>query len=136
MSDANKAVVQQLVEGLWNKGDIGVFEALFADDFIDRNPMPGMEANKAAFRQLVLGFQAAFSGTRVTADDIIAEGDKVAWRWTFRGTHTGPLMGIPPTGKSVTITGYTFDRIANGQVAERWHQIDMAGMMQQLGVGN
>ena len=67
-------------------------------------------------------------------EDVIAEGDKVAVRFTFRGTHQGELMGIPPTGKQVTISGMDINRIAGGKIAERWAVFDMLGMLQQLGV--
>lgn len=70
----------------------------------------------------------------ITVEDLLAEGDKVVDRWTARGTHPGELIGIPPTGKEVTITGMDILRISNGKIAEIWHQEDMLGMMQQLGV--
>jgi len=79
-------------------------------------------------------FRAAFSDTQTTVDDAIAEGDKVAWRWTFRGTHTSPFMGIPATGKAITLTGITIDRVVGNQIVERWNQADFMGMMQQLSV--
>ncbi len=63
-----------------------------------------------------------------------AEGDRVAIRWTATATHTGELMGIPATGKSVSMNGIMIDRWVNGKVAEHWEQLDMMGLMQQLGV--
>jgi len=82
---------------------------------------------------MTLPFRAAFSQPHTTIDDAIVEGDKVAWRWTFRGTHTGPLMGIPATGKAIAFTGITIDRVAGGKIVERWNQADFMGLMQQLG---
>jgi predicted ester cyclase len=67
-------------------------------------------------------------------EDSIAERDKVAYRWTYRGTHQGELMGIGPTGKEVQITGITIDRISGGRVEEEWNRFDQLGMLQQLGV--
>ena len=67
-------------------------------------------------------------------EDMIAEGDKVAVRFTLRGTHGGDLMGIPPTGKPVAVTGIDINRIADGKIAERWANFDALGLMQQLGV--
>jgi predicted ester cyclase len=64
---------------------------------------------------------------------LIAEGDKVGWRYTFRGTHSGELMGIPPTGGTVTITGSVISRFAAGKFAEDWHQQDALGMLHQIG---
>ena len=133
MSEQNKEVIRRLVDGVWTRRDMKVFDAVFADAFVDRTPMPGVGADKAAFQQMVLGFQAAFSDDHTAIDDLISEGDKVAWRWTYRGKNTGPLMGMPATGKPVSVTGITVDRIAGGQIIERWHMIDMPGLMQQLG---
>jgi predicted ester cyclase len=66
-------------------------------------------------------------------EDMIAEGDKVAYRCTFRGTHQGEFMGIPPTGKVVTYTCIYIDRFAGGKWVEEWGSIDLLGLMQQLG---
>ncbi len=65
---------------------------------------------------------------------MLAEGDKVVSRWTAHGTHQGALMGIAATGKHVTVTGITIDRIARDQVVESWTIFDALGMLQQLGV--
>ena len=77
---------------------------------------------------------AAFPDIQYTVEALLAEGDKVVVRWTARGTHTGELMGIPPTGKQVTVTGVNIGRVANGRIVEEWGEFDMMGMMQQLGV--
>ncbi len=95
---------------------------------------PGSVPGREALKQFVTMFRAAFSDTQTTVDDAIAEGDKVAWRWTFRGTHTSPFMGIPATGKAITLTGITIDRVVGNQIVERWNQADFMGMMQQLSV--
>ena len=65
---------------------------------------------------------------------MIAEGDKVVSRITYRGTHTGDLMGIPPTGKSVTVPEIIVDQFADGRIVESWRLFDQMAMMQQLGV--
>jgi len=69
-----------------------------------------------------------------TVDDIIAEGDKVAARWTSTGTHKGELMGIPSTGKKVMVTGIVINHFADGKIVDDWESYDILGMMQQLGV--
>ena len=76
---------------------------------------------------------AAFPDLHETVEDIFAEGDKVVTRFTMRGTHQGELMGIPPTGKQVTMTGMTIHRIVSGKIVEDWVVADFLGMMQQLG---
>ena len=79
-------------------------------------------------------YEAAFPNYELLADDLIAEGDKVVVRSTFRGTHKGDLMGIAPTGKQVTVPVILIYRIADDKIAEHWMQVDALGMMQQLGV--
>lgn len=133
-TEENKATIRRLSEEFWNKQNVKVFDEVFAAGFIDHNPPPGVEPSREGFRQLALGLQAALSDAHSSIDDLLAEGDKVVWRWTFRGTHTGPLMGIPATGKQITLTGITIDRLAGGQILERWSQVDNLGMLQQLGV--
>ena len=65
---------------------------------------------------------------------MIVEGETVAYRWTFRGTHQGELMGMPPTGKQVEITGITINRISGSKIEEQWNLFDQLGVMRQLGV--
>jgi steroid delta-isomerase-like uncharacterized protein len=78
-------------------------------------------------------FEAAFPSYQLTADDMIAEGDKVVVRTTFRGTHNGDFMGIPPTGKQVTIPVMLIYLIADGKIAQHWMQADSLSLLQQLG---
>jgi steroid delta-isomerase-like uncharacterized protein len=78
-------------------------------------------------------FFAAFPDMQVEINDLVAEGDKVVTRWTARGTNTGEMMGMPASGKSVTLTGITIDHYRDGKSIEHWENLDMLGMMQQLG---
>ncbi|MFC1795246.1 ester cyclase, partial [Planctomycetota bacterium] len=75
---------------------------------------------------------AAFPDFRVTTHNIIAEGDKVAIRWTVNGTHLGELMGVPPTERPVEFTGSTIYRFVDGKIVENWWAYDALGMMQQI----
>lgn len=79
-------------------------------------------------------FFTAFPEARFTIEDLIAEGNTIAFRQTLRGTHQGDYLGIPPTGKQVTIPGISVFRIANGKAIEQWTNADDLGGMQQLGV--
>jgi steroid delta-isomerase-like uncharacterized protein len=133
LQEQNKALIHRLNEELWNDRNIAALDQIFAADFVDRTAFPGFAPGREGLRQMVTMFGAAFSNTSSTIDDLVAEGDKVAWRWTFRGTHTGSFMGIPATGNTITFTGITIDRIA-GAIVERWNQADMSGLMQQLSV--
>jgi predicted ester cyclase len=82
---------------------------------------------------LLRGFYGAFSGLHHTFEDQLAEGDKVVTRFTLSGTHTGAFQGIPPTGKAVTIPAIVIDRFAEGKLVEHWANLDMLGLLQQLG---
>jgi predicted ester cyclase len=79
-------------------------------------------------------FRSAFPDLHVTSEDIFSEGDKVAYRWTGRGTHKGELLGIEPTGKEVTFRGIDVLRSAGGKVVERWSEYNALEAMQQMGV--
>jgi steroid delta-isomerase-like uncharacterized protein len=87
-------------------------------------------------RQYIAASLKAFPDFKLTFEDEIAAGDKVAARWTVTGTQKGELSGIPATGKQVTESGMTFYRLANAKIAEFWFLADNLGMMQQLGVIN
>jgi steroid delta-isomerase-like uncharacterized protein len=82
----------------------------------------------------LFGFMNAFPDSRVTIDDMIAEGDQVVTKKTFRGTHEGEFAGIPPTGKTVELQFVDIMRVHNGKIVEHWNCIDQLSFMQQLGV--
>lgn len=134
MSAENKALARRVFEEMWNKSNLDAVDAIYAPDVVNHELPPGMpegiEGTKAYFGMFI----SAFPDTQMTVEDQIAEGDRVVTRWTARGTHTGELMGIPATGKQVTVTGINVDRIAGGRIVEEWGEFDMMGMMQQLGV--
>jgi hypothetical protein len=81
----------------------------------------------------VAEYRAAFPDLRVTVDDLVTDGDKVVRRFTLRGTHAGPFMGIPPTGRAVAAAGIAIDRLAGGKVAESWVSLDALNLLRQLG---
>jgi steroid delta-isomerase-like uncharacterized protein len=96
--------------------------------------MPGLPPTYEGWKQAHGMFLQAFPDQQVNIEDEVAEDDTVVTRWTFSGTHRGALMGIPATGKQVSIKGISIDRIDGGKVVEHLAQIDMLGLMQQLGV--
>ena len=95
---------------------------------------PGPFHGKAGYKEFITSYVAAFPDGKITVDDQIAEGDIVASRWTARGTNTGELMGMPATGKEVTVSGIAYTRIVDGKVRESWNSWDTLSMLQQLGV--
>jgi steroid delta-isomerase-like uncharacterized protein len=132
-TEENKAIVRRQLDEMWNQGNLAVADELFAADVILHGGLPGQPSGVEGIKQGVKLNRDAFADYHNTADDLIAEGDKVAIRWTARGTHTGEMLGMPPTGKQVTLTGMTIVRIADGKITEVWNALDQLGLMQQLG---
>lgn len=122
------------IDGL-NRGDISPADDAFAPNcIIHMAGAPEPNLSVAAFKELVTGLLTAFPDFQVTVEDQIVSGDKVAIRWSAKGTHNGPLGETPPTGKQVQFEGLIFDHVVGGQVVERWEQWDQMGMLQQLGL--
>ena len=134
MSAENKATVRRLIEEGFNGGDLSVFDELVAPSFVNHDPPPGVPPTREGWKQLSTGFRAAFPDMHIHIEEEIAEGDLVTSRFVAHGTHQGELMGIPATGKEVTVSGINIARVAGGKIMERWEEFDMMGMMVQLGV--
>jgi steroid delta-isomerase-like uncharacterized protein len=127
--------VRRFVEEAFNQGDLDVIEELYADRFVTHEPgTPQAERTPDDVKQFVSAYRSAFPDGRSTFDEAIVQGDRLAYRWTFRGTHEGDLLGIAATGKQADIWGVTFLRFENDKVAEQWNGWDMLGLMQRLGV--
>jgi steroid delta-isomerase-like uncharacterized protein len=131
MSEVHKAVVRRFVEEVVNGHNAGLLPELVAGDHVNHEASGDLYGLEGA-RIGVAEYRAAFADLAVTIDDLIAEGDRVAYRFTLRGTHTGPFLAVPATGRSVTATGIGFDRFADGKVAERWVSLDLLGLLRQL----
>ena len=128
-----KMVITQFIEEVLNQGNLDAADEFIAANFVDHNPIPGQEPTLEGLKKGFKMFLAAFPDLHLTIEDIIAEGDKVMIRLTSRGTHKGEFMGIPPSGKQVTVLEIHIARIANGKIVEHWGLEDNMGMMQQLG---
>jgi len=131
--EENKAIVRRCYEEL-NKKNLGIGDELFAANYVNHQPGGGEVHGPEELKQLLTGFFTAFPDLRFTVEDLVAEGDKVVARWTSQGTHKGEFMGIAATGKQGATTGIAIFRIVGGKVVEEWAEMDMLGMMQQLGV--
>ena len=132
-TEENKAINRRVTEEGWNQGNTALFDEFFAAAFIGHDPF-GPVHGPEGFKQRYATYHTAFPDTHLTIEDQIAEGDKVVTRWTATGTQQGPLMGIVPSGKHVTITGITITRIASGKAVEDWVNFDTLGMLQAIGV--
>jgi hypothetical protein len=119
-----------------NKGNVNVVDELCAPDcvlYVSGLPTPGPVRGREAFKQLFAAYLAAFEFDSMP-EFLVAEGDLVVVRETYRLRHKGEFQGIPPTGKEVSITGTEIYRIADGKFAEQWVEADVLGLLQQLGV--
>jgi steroid delta-isomerase-like uncharacterized protein len=134
-TEENKAVIRRFLEEIFEGGNLELVDELFAPDYVLHDPaVPEEVRGQEGIKQYVSMYRSAFPDTRFTIEDQSAEGDRVVTRWTGQGTHQGELMGIPPTGNQVTVTGIEFDRVSGGKLQETWVNYDALGMMQQLGV--
>ena len=131
--EENKAIMRRMIEELWNKGDMQVADELFAPDHTSPSA-PQLPPGSEGVKMIVSMFRNAMPDYHMTIDLIIAEGAQVAARFIQSGTHTGDdLMGIAQTGKSATWTEVGVLQIKDGKIVQSWYEVDMLGMMQQLG---
>lgn len=134
-AEQNKSIVRRWVDGGWNSGNLGLIDELFSRNYVMHDPtLPMPVASSEAFKQFVTMYRAAFPDIHFTIENIVAEGDKVAWTIISTGTHQGPLANIPPTGRTINVRCSVISRFDNGKWAEDWVNLDMFSMLQQLGV--
>ena len=134
MSEENKALITRAYDEVFNAGNTDALGEILSADIVDHSAMPGSPPGLEGAKQTIGMFLTAFPDLKITVEDMIAEGDKVAVRMTMSGTHKGDFMGIPATGKRISVNGMDFHRIAGGKVVEHWDSFDQMTMMQQLGV--
>jgi steroid delta-isomerase-like uncharacterized protein len=134
--EANKEVVSRALDTKWNKKDWSSGQGLAAPDPLVHAPhRPEPYVGEEAFAELGKMVQSAFPDYHLTIDEMIGEGDKVVVLFTWTGTNTGELMGLPPTGKKVEMHEVNIYRMTpDHKVAEIWANQDMGSMMQQLGL--
>ena len=132
-TEEHKAAYRRIIEAV-NAGDFDALDALFAADMVDRNPVPGQVPGLAGFKQWMATARRSFPDLRGTVGHVLAEGDLVAGRVTWRGTQEGTFAGAGPTGQLVTFEAYHIARFEGGKVAEWWGTADIFGALAQLGV--
>ena len=134
MSTEQNKVVARKCNELLNAKNLDGALALLGSDYVEHSSAPGLPAGIEGVRMFFGMMMAAFPDFHGTNLDLIAEGDKVVTYTSVEGTHAGPFMGVPPTGKHVKFTTLDIIRCANGKVVEHWGEVDNLGLMQQLGV--
>ena len=134
-TESNKALIRRWIEAGWNGHDTALVDTLYAPNVVQHDPSSPMPVTSSeALKQYVGSFLTALPDIHFTIDDLLAEGDKVLWRFTAQGTQSGPLMTIPPSGARATVTGMALFRVANDKIAEVWVNFDALGMLQAMGV--
>jgi steroid delta-isomerase-like uncharacterized protein len=124
--EKNKALVRTFFEEAWGKGNVAAVDEFMADEYVEHPRPSTLPPGTEGLKQLIAAYRTAFPDLKMTLDDIFAEGEMVAFRWSVSGTHLGDWLGIPPTGNHVRATGITVFRIAGGKVVESWTSIDLS----------
>jgi steroid delta-isomerase-like uncharacterized protein len=135
-TEENKALVCRVFDAYnagWSTGNWAAVEALIAPDYVNHDPGTPIHGRDGLLAMLNL-YRSAYSDASQTIEDLVAEGDKVVALVRATGTHTGELMGIPPTGKVTSVSILTLMRIQDGQLVEEWERFDLLNLLQQLGV--
>jgi len=132
--EENKRLARRAFEDLWNQGKLDTVTDLYDANQVSYGLGMDVPAGAEGIKQFISIYRTAYPDTHFTIEDQIAEDDKVVTRWTAVGSHQGELMGIPPTGRRVTVTGITINRIVGGKIMETWNNFDALGQLQQLGV--
>lgn len=130
----NKALERRFKEKVWDAHDPDAAEEFVDPNVVEHDSLVGEGLGREGFKRVLRMAFSAFPDAELVHEDLIADGDKVAERWTIRGTHRGEFMGIPATNKKVTIRGIDIYRYAGGMRVETWSSFDSLGLMQQLGV--
>jgi len=131
-AEEHKTIYRRIIEAV-NAGDSDALDALFAADMVDHNPVPDQVPGLAEFKQWMSTARRSFPDIHGTVGHVLAEGELVAGRVTWRGTQAGPFAGVAPTGQFVVFEAYHIARFEDGKVVEWWGTADVFGVLAQLG---
>jgi steroid delta-isomerase-like uncharacterized protein len=133
MVEDNKRLVQRWFDAVWNRGREDTVDQLMAPDALVHGLGEAIRG-PAAFKRFHAAYREAFPDVRIDVEDLVAEGDKVAFRWSATATHRGASLGFAATNRNVRFEGMGIIRVQNGKLVEGWNTFDQLGMLQQLGV--
>jgi len=131
-AELNKALLHRYIEEVWEKENPAAVDNFLAPTYARHRSPTTPPLTREDQKQLLAAFRTAFPDVKITIEDVIAEGDKVAFRSTMRGTHQGEFLGIAPTGQEVTFGLLDVIRIEDGKFVEQWGGPDIYDLMQQL----
>jgi len=133
-ADTNEQKYRRLIDEGFNKGNLAAVDEIVSADLKEHENMPpGITPGLEGLKILITGMRAGFPDQKSTIEDIAVDGDKIWSRIVIRATNTGPFMGMPPTGKRVTVDVMDLCRFSGGKIVEHWGLTDNLSMMQQLG---
>jgi steroid delta-isomerase-like uncharacterized protein len=132
-TDRNKQMIRGFIERVINQGDLDAAGDYFAEDVVELEPFPGQMPGLAGVKDVVRSLRTAFPDLHWTVEEQIAEGDRVLTRFVWTGTHEAEFFGIPATRRHVTVGGMVIDRIEAAKVQDTRIQMDVFGLMRQLG---
>lgn len=131
----NKHLVEAFIQELFTKGDLAAVDRYLDPGFVSHDaPFPGAPEGPEGMRLAASRYRQALPDWHTDVEQLIAEGDIVVEIFTARGTHRGDLLGVPGTGKTLTLSGINVFRIAGDRIVERWGRLDQLGVLQQLGL--
>jgi predicted ester cyclase len=137
-TETNKALMRRAIEEVYNQGKVALIDELGTPNYVHHMPPFPDFGSLEDYKRFFIAIRSAFPDLHITIEDLIAEGELVVLRYTWRGTNTGdfvlPTMRIPATGKQVTMMGITITRYAGGKAVEAWDLVDNLGFYQQLGL--
>ena len=132
-TEANKALIRGFLAEVWDRGNVAALDNYFGPTYRRHGGRGTPPLDLAGQRKRLLGIRAAFPDVTITLEDLVAEGDRVVLRGTLRGTHQGPFLSVPPTGKRVEVALLDVMRIEDGRVVEHWGGPDFLDWLGQLG---
>ena len=135
MSEENKAIARRFMEDCWNRGDVGMMDAVVAKDCRYHDPVfPTLTRGLDSLKEHVETCRSGFPDLHFTLDDVIAERNEVVIHWTARGTHRAQFLGMPPTNRSATVSGTTIFKIDRAKIQEQWSDWNLLSLLEQLGL--
>ena len=134
MPTDNAAIIQRFIDEVINRGRYDICDEIVAQDFLELDPLPGQRQGREGLKEIIAMMRSAFPDIHWVTDESISSGDKVVTRFTWTGTHRGDFLGIPATGRPVTVKGVVIDRLTESRMADSRILMDTFSLMMQLGV--
>jgi steroid delta-isomerase-like uncharacterized protein len=133
-TDENAAIVRRFAEEVITQGEMESAARFVWEDVVEQVPLPGQGPGLEGLKDILRAMRSAFPDLEFSIQEQIAQGDKVASRFEWTGTHSGQFLGVPATGRRVQVWGVVIDRLVQGRIKETRIIMDMLGLMIQLGL--